>query len=105
MGTQKPSSGMRVGIAWYSEAEWPQLRERAADRENLEPTYADWLKVYYDGLSQLAASGVIAEPVEVLVADLEEWCRLHSRPLDAKARSEFAAEILRRKYEGPKRWP
>ena len=36
---------MKVGVAWYAEAEWQKLRQVAADPEVLEATYADWLKV------------------------------------------------------------
>jgi hypothetical protein len=51
------SSGMRVGVAWYRESEWEKLRQLAADPEKIEETYAEWTKVYEDGIRTLRASG------------------------------------------------
>ncbi len=91
---------MKVGVAWYAEAEWQRLRQVAADPEVLEATYADWLKVVEKSLRELAASGVVAERVDVTVAELQQWCEQEGCRLDASARSAFAAELLRRRYEG-----
>ena len=91
---------MRVGVAWYAEAEWGRLRQMAADPDVLESTYAEWLQVAEKGLRDLAAAGVLAERIHVKVADLQRWCEQEGRQLDGSARSDFAAELLRRRYEG-----
>ncbi len=88
---------MKVGVAWYAEAEWQRLRQVAADPEVLEATYADWLKVVEKSLRELAASGVVAERVDVTVAELQQWCEQEGCRLDASARSGFAAELMRRR--------
>ncbi len=90
----KRSPGLKVGVAWYLEAEWDRLRELAADREMLEETYAEWRRVYEDGVHKLAASGLATEPVEVRVAELQAWCAARRRPFDANARAEFVSEIM-----------
>ena len=95
------ASEMRVGVAWFREAEWARLRASAADPEVLEQSYAEWLKVVERSLRTLKDSGVIAEKVEVRVSELEEWCRKEGRPMDSAARSEFAALLLHRKYHPP----
>ena len=91
---------MKVGVAWYAEAEWQRLRQVSADPEVLEATYADWLTVVEKSLRKLAASGVGAERVDVTVTELQQWCELEGCRLDASARSAFAAELLRRRYQG-----
>jgi hypothetical protein len=93
----KPSSGMRVGVAWYRESEWEKLRQLAADAEMLEETYAEWSKVYEDGIRKLRASGLLPEPVEIDLAELQAWCTAQHCPLDASARAAFATEILSRR--------
>jgi hypothetical protein len=90
----------RVGVAWYAEAEWQRLREIAADPEVLETTYAEWRKVVDKTLRDLAAACVVAERVDVAVAELLQWCKREGCRVDASARSAFAAELLRRRYEG-----
>ena len=90
---------MKVGVAWYAEGEWQALRDAAADPETLESAYADWVKVFEKGLRDLAAAGVVAERVEVRVAELRDWCKQQGCPLDGRARSAFAAELLRQRHE------
>lgn len=91
---------MKVGVAWYSEAEWQRLRQVAADPDALDATYADWLKGAEKTLRDLAAAGIVAERVDVTVTELRQWCEQQGRRLDGTARSEFASELLRRRYEG-----
>ena len=93
----KPSSGMRVGVAWYRESEWEKLRQLAADPEMLEETYAEWTRVYEDGIRQLRASGLVPEPVEIDLGELQAWCTAQKCPLDGSARAAFATEILSRR--------
>jgi len=93
----KPSPGMRVGVAWYRDSEWEKLRQLAADPEILEETYAEWTKVYENGIRQLRASGLVPERVEIDVEELRAWCTAQKCPLDGKARAAFATEILSRR--------
>ncbi len=93
----KPLSGMRVGVAWYRESEWEKLRQLAADPEMLEETYAEWTKVYEDGIRQLRASGLVPERVEIEVEELRAWCTAQECPLDGNGRAAFATEILSRR--------
>jgi hypothetical protein len=92
---------MRVGVAWFRQAEWDRLRASAADPGVLERSYAEWLAVFERSMRTLRDAGVMAEKVEVRVAELEAWCLEEKRPLDSAARSEFAALLLHRKYHPP----
>ncbi|HVH66998.1 MAG TPA: hypothetical protein VM716_03950 [Gemmatimonadales bacterium] len=94
-----PHPDLRVGVAWYAASEWQALREVATDPETLEATYPDWLTVFEKGLRDLAAAGVVAERVELSVADLRAWCQAQHRPVDGPARAAFAAELLRRRHQ------
>jgi hypothetical protein len=95
----QPSPEMRVGVAWYSESEWDKIRAIAADRDDLETTYLDWVRVFTKGMHTLAQAGVIAEPVAITAADLKAWCEKEGRGVDSAARSEFASLLLYRRYE------
>jgi len=90
---------MRVGVAWYQEREWEELRRLAADPGNLEETYAEWKAAYEDGVLKLGAAGLQPERVELTVAQLQAWCAANKCPLDAKARSGLTAELLRQRHE------
>jgi hypothetical protein len=100
---QPPPGDMHVGIAWYTEAEWHQLRQIATDPDKLEPTYGEWLRTAEAALQRLAAAGVVPERIDVSVAALQAWCRQQGRGVDGSARADFASELLRRRYEGAPR--
>ena len=92
---------MRVGVAWYREQEWAELRRLSADPEHLEETYAEWKAEYEDGILKLVVAGVYPERVELTVAQLQAWCAANKCPLDGSARSGLAAELLRQRYVSP----
>jgi len=55
-----PSDDRKVvlGVAWYQPKDWPRLLELSADREQLEETHAQWLKVANAHLLELLQNGV-----------------------------------------------
>lgn len=81
----------RVGVAWYNEPDRHKLRAIAADPDQLEPPYIDWLRVVNKGLRTLTEAGVTAE--------LQAWCEQERRAVDSAVRSESAALVLRRRYQ------
>ncbi len=84
-----------MGIAWYRAEEWPELLAAAADREDLEQTHAEWLQGAQRALVNFAAQGMAAQKIDVRIAELIQWCRQQQRPVDAPARSAYAAFKLR----------
>ena len=92
---QAKGSRVVTGIAWYRAEQWPQLLEVAADRTELERTYDEWQAVAKTALVDVARAGVSARKVEVDVNELVAWCHSQGRPVDAAARSAFAALKLR----------
>lgn len=91
---------MVVGVAWYSRDEWPRIRAIAADPETLEASYDDWLKVFNESRDALRQAGIVAEDVPVIADELRQWCVAEGRSIDGEARASYAAEQLRRKYQG-----
>ncbi|MGA2033690.1 MAG: hypothetical protein ABSG68_15665 [Thermoguttaceae bacterium] len=89
---KKPvSQSVVCGIAWYREEEWPQLLAVSVDREDLEPTHAEWLQNAQRAVLDFSARGVPVRKVDVGVDELLEWCRKDGRPLDSAARADYAA--------------
>ncbi len=81
----------RVGVAWYKPSEWEQLRQAVTDPERLELTHREWLQIAKKGCRELQANGFDYERVIVAVDELVAWCRDRGVPVDADARSQFAA--------------
>jgi len=88
----------KAGVAWYKADQWDRLCEIAADKDALEETYSEWVKVAENGCAELSKAGVAFEKVVVDVDELEAWCRERGVPVDGANRSHFVSEFLRLKY-------
>jgi len=85
-----------VGVAWYSAAQWQQLREISADAELLEATYEEWLLAAEQTFKEMTASGAALIKVPIELQDLIQWCHEKKVPIDAEARARYVVEILSR---------
>src|SRR5881628_1589568 len=83
-----------AGIAWFCADQWHLLRSLAADADKLEQTHAEWETTAEKAIRDLARQGVSARKVPVDVNDLQEWCSVRQRPLDASARAQYALANL-----------
>ena len=93
-------SSLVTGIAWYRRDQWTRLRDLAADSDNLEESYEDWLAGAQRTLVEMAASGVRAQRVDIDVEALVRWCKLERRPLDSAARAAYVGLQLRQTHQG-----
>lgn len=84
-----------VGVAWYRREQWDRLLEIASDRDVLEGTYDEWQALAEEALRKLAQPGLVLRKVDIDVQELLSWCHSQNRPVDGKARSEFAVAKLR----------
>jgi hypothetical protein len=101
---QEPSTvTTATGVGWYRAEQWERLREISADRERLEETYKDWVASAEEALREMRKVGLYAEKVDVDVEELLAWCRAQGRDVDSAARAQYAAVMLRQRYEGHSR--
>jgi hypothetical protein len=96
---QRKGKKVPVAIAWYAADQWQRLKEVVDDPQNFEETHAEWQGVFERGSRYLADQGFDVHRVDVDVEELAAWCRDQERPIDGKARSDFAAHKLRQKYK------
>jgi len=93
-------SGAILGIAWYRREEWSHLLEIAADRDELEDTYEEWLRNAEARLHEMVEAGINPMRVFINLEELQEWCTAQGRPLDGSARAVFTAEKVRQLHKG-----
>jgi hypothetical protein len=89
-----------LGIAWYRREEWSHLLEIAADRDELEDTYEEWLHNAETKLHEMAEAGINRTRVYINLDELQHWCIVQGCPLDGSARAVFTAEKLRQLDKG-----
>jgi hypothetical protein len=83
-----------VALAWYRPQDWARLLEISEDRDDLEPTHAEWVAGANKIIRAFEETGQPCERILINLDDLIAWCRARKCPIDGAARSEFAAEIL-----------
>jgi len=95
----KKRKDIRIGIAWYREDQWQLLRSTASDSESIEDTYQEWMQIAGESIEKLKKHGLDPVKVDFDVHEFNGWCNTHKRNPNAESRSEYAAELLRKKDE------
>src|SRR6185436_19468212 len=93
---KSPATPVVVGIAWYSPSQWARLRQVAADPDQVEQTYLEWLTTYERTTRDLAAQGLSLRKVPVDIGELEKWCHERNRRIDGQARAAYVSQIVQR---------
>ncbi len=84
-----------VAIVWYRPKQWQRVRDIAADSDEFEDSYVEWLQSAEERLKELRSSGLRVEKVDLDSEKLIRWCNGRGFENNAKARSQYAAERLR----------
>jgi len=92
-----------AAVAWYSPAAWAELRRIVVDPETLEESYDAWCAVFERGVRTLAEAGISAVCMPIDVDGYVAWCGKERHPLDSEGRAGYAAELLRRQHQTPRR--
>jgi hypothetical protein len=90
---------MRIGVAWFDREQWQRLTEVVPVRSELDDTYEQWERSAKGTMKHFKRSGQAVEKVPIRIEELLAWCALRGVAPDGKARSQFASEILQKKYE------
>jgi hypothetical protein len=83
-----------VAIVWYRPEQWQRVREIAADSDEFENSYIEWLQLAEEKARELRGRGLRVEKVDLDSEKLILWCNEQGLDNDAKARSRYAAERL-----------
>ena len=93
----KPSGQLKLGIAWFRPEQWSRLLEISEDREDLEETFTEWESLAEEKLRDLRAQGLDAEKITIDVEELLVWCKSRGLSVNASARSQYVAELVRKR--------
>ena len=83
-----------VAIVWYRPEQWQRVRDIAADSDEFEDSYLEWLQLAEEKAKELKGRGLRVEKVDLDSEKLILWCNERGLENDAKARSRYAAERL-----------
>ncbi len=82
-----------VALAWYDAAQWAKLKQVAEDADKLDDSYEAWRRSAENLERELRRKGIEIKRVHIVVESLVVWGTSRQRPVNGKARSEYAAQL------------
>ncbi len=81
-----------VGMAWYLEEDFEEVKGVMADGHTLHRTYAEWLKAASRGEEHQRSAGHFVVRAIIRPQEFKQWCQSRGLNIDSKARTAFANE-------------
>jgi hypothetical protein len=91
---KKRSQSLVVGITWYSEETWSQVKATASDPECFEATFLKWKAMATLARRDFQRSGVLAIECHIVPEEFFAWCALNNQENNSASRAEFVSETL-----------
>jgi hypothetical protein len=92
MNSENP--GRTIGIAWYSSTQWALLKRVAADRADLDDTYAAWEMNALETERMIEETGQSVVRVPIDVTKISSWCRKRRIPNNSSSRAQYVAQSI-----------
>ncbi|HAF45182.1 MAG: hypothetical protein A2100_02355 [Sideroxydans sp. GWF2_59_14] len=92
------SQTMIIGVTWYTEETWAQVKATATDPECFEDSFEKWKAVAIAARRNFQRSGVRALECLIVPAEFSAWCAQHGQENNSTSRAEFVSEVLTAAY-------
>lgn len=96
---KKRSQAMIIGLTWYTEETWAQVKATATDPACFEDSFEKWKAVAVAARREFQRSGVRALECLIVPDELAAWCAQHGQENNSTSRAEFVSEVLTAAYE------
>lgn len=97
---KKRSQAMIVGVTWYTEETWAQVKATASDPECFEQSFEKWKAMAVKARRNFQRSGVRALECQIVPQEFFAWCASQGQENNATSRAEFVSEKLTAACEG-----
>lgn len=91
---KKRNKSILLGMTWYTDETWAQVKATAADPERLEKSFPQWETMAISALRELQRAGVRAVKFQIVPEEFFAWCALNCKINNTESRSEFVSEML-----------
>ena len=91
---KKRSQSLLIGLTWYTEETWSQVKTTATDPACFEETFAKWKAMAVLARREFQRSGVRAVECQIIPEVFFAWCIQNNLGNNAAARAEFVSETL-----------
>lgn len=96
------SQSLVIGVTWYTEETWAQVKATAKDPECFEDTFEKWKAMAIAARREFQRSGVMALECQIVPQEFFDWCTLNNQENNAASRGEFVSESLSAAYNKSK---
>lgn len=91
---KKRSQSLLIGVTWYTEETWAQVKATATDPECFEHTFTKWKAMAVTARREFQRSGVQAVECHIVPLEFSAWCAQNNQENNATSRAEFVSEKL-----------
>lgn len=91
---KRRSQTLVIGLTWYTEETWAQVKATALDPECFEETFEAWKAMAVAARREFQRSGVVALECQIVPDEFDSWCIQNNVENNATSRAEFVSEKL-----------
>ena len=95
---KKRNKALIVGITWYTEETWAQVKATASDPELFENSFQEWKAVAVSAKRDILRTGVQAVECQIDPHEFFSWCSQNNQENNSAARAEFVSVKLNAIY-------
>ena len=88
------SRALLIGVTWYTEETWAQIKASASDPECFEESFQKWKAMAISACREFLRSGVHAVECQIIPEEFFAWCALNNQENNATSRAEFVSVKL-----------
>jgi len=83
----------RIALPWYDREDYPTIRNMMTDRQNLAPTYEQWLAAAENNENVGRQAGLEIDRIRIEPSSFARWCAAEGVEPDSAARMRYIAEM------------
>lgn len=91
---KRRSQSLVIGVTWYTEETWAEVKASAADPECFEESFAKWKAMAVAARRNFQRSGVLTLECQIVPQEFFAWCTLNNQVNNSTSRGEFVSEKL-----------
>jgi hypothetical protein len=91
---KRRSQSLVIGVTWYTEETWAQVKATAVDPECFEDSFAKWKAMAVAARRNFQRSGVLALECQIVPEEFFAWCEQNNQENNSTARGEYVSEKL-----------
>jgi hypothetical protein len=91
---KKRSQSLIIGVTWYTEETWAEVKATATDPKCFEDSFKKWKAVAVKAQREFLRSGIRAIECQIVPEEFAAWCQLNNQENNSSARAEYVSETL-----------